>query len=427
MSRHTYLAIPLLALVLALAVACGQRTDITPIVPSPTTEATAMPVPVSTQVPGVGRTPEPAASPTSTPTETPVQPVEPTPTPIPSPTPAPTPDPTPTPIAGLNGNGVVADEVSFPPAQEELSTVEVVQILTPSVVQITTAILSMGLFNDPVPREGAGTGVILDDQGNILTNNHVIDGAQRITVILNTGVGFEAKPVGGDFSTDLAIIRIDAQGLQPAILGNSSELQVGEDVIAIGHALGLPGGPTVSKGVVSALGRAIDTDARTTIVDLIQTDALINPGNSGGALVNNRAEVIGINTAIIQGSQGIGFAINIDDAKTVAAQLLEKGYVDRGFLGITPVNMSPGLANQLGLLATRGILVARVIQGTAAEAVGLLEGDVIILLGNQIIANTGELSKFLISHPPGETVDLVYYRGEDEIRTEVTLRERPKP
>ena len=250
MSRHTYLAIPL-ALVLALAVACGQRTDITPIVPSPTTEATAMPVPVSTQVPGVGRTPEPAASPTSTPTETPVQPVE--PTPIPSPTPAPTPDPTPTPIAGLNGNGVVADEVSFPPAQEELSTVEVVQILTPSVVQITTAILSMGLFNDPVPREGVGTGVILDDQGNILTNNHVIDGAQRITVILNTGVGFEAEPVGGDFSTDLAIIRIDAQGLQPAILGNSSELQVGEDVIAIGHALGLPGGPTVSKGVVSAL------------------------------------------------------------------------------------------------------------------------------------------------------------------------------
>ena len=154
--------------------------------------------------------------------------------------------------------------------------------------------------------------------------------------------------MGSDFQTDTAVIKIEAEGLQPAKLGDSSALRVGEDVIAIGHALGLRGGPSVSKGVVSALGRTIETDPVNSvfITDLIQTDASINPGNSGGPLVNSQAEVIGVNTVIIQQSQGIGFALNIDDVKTVVAQLLDQGFVTRGFLGITPENITSALVVQ---------------------------------------------------------------------------------
>ena len=329
------------------------------------------------------------------------------------------------PSAELNGAGPAADPVSLMPADEYLPTVDVVKLLSPSVVQIVTESLTMGFFNEPSPRSGVGTGEILDEQGHILTNNHVIDGAQSITVTLSTGDSYPAVVVGGDPLTDIAVIRIEAQGLRPVKLGRSSELQVGEDVIAIGHALGLDGGPTVSKGVVSALGRSLSTDQQSTIVDLIQTDASINPGNSGGPLVNAKGEVIGINTAIIQGSQGIGFAINIDDAKVVAAQLMERGYVQRGFLGLTPFNLTPGLAERFEIAVDEGVIVVRVMPGLAAAEAGLMEEDVIVQLGDEQIRNTGELSKFLITHLPGETVDLVYLRGAEEVRTQITLGERP--
>ena len=317
------------------------------------------------------------------------------------------------------------DQVSLAPAVQELTTVEAVKILTPSVVQIVTEVLTMGLSNLPTPLTGVGTGVVLDTDGHILTNNHVVADAESITVTLSDGRSFSAEIVGRDANTDLAVTIIEADGLIPVRLGNSSELQVGEDVIAIGHALGLPGGPTVSKGVVSALGRSIDTDQQSTIVELIQTDASINPGNSGGALANTRAEVIGINTAIIQGTQGIGFAINIDDAKVVIAQLLEKGYVERGFIGISPFNLTPGLADQFGFAVPEGVIVGRVIPGTAADDAGLRVEDVIVQLGDLSIRNTGELSKFLIAHLPGETVDIVYYRGDTRFSTTITLGDRP--
>ncbi|MCH9009379.1 MAG: trypsin-like peptidase domain-containing protein [Chloroflexi bacterium] len=308
---------------------------------------------------------------------------------------------------------------------DELTTVEVVKLLTPSIVQIVTESLSMGLFNQPIPSRGVGTGVIIDTNGHIMTNNHVIAGAQRITATLANGESYPVEFIGGDFQTDLAVVRIDAPDLQPAKLGNSSELEVGEDVIAIGHALGLAGGPTVSKGVVSALGRTIDTDAQNTIVELIQTDAEVNPGNSGGALVNNAAEVVGINTAIIQSARGIGFAINIDDAKVVVQQLIDKGYVERGFMGISPVNVTPGLAERFGFAVKEGIIVTRVISGTAAAREGIRVEDIIVQLGDTPIRNTGELSKFLISHLPGETIDVVFYRGQDRIVVEITLGGRP--
>jgi S1-C subfamily serine protease len=322
-------------------------------------------------------------------------------------------------------NGTDAVMVSLNPEAEELTTVDVVKLLKPSIVQIVSEIAAMRFSNSPLPPTGVGTGVILDQQGHILTNNHVIEDAQSLTVTLDSGESFPAQIIGRDEVTDLAVIRIQADGLRPAKLGVATEVEVGEDVIAIGHALGLSGGPTVSKGVVSALGRSINTDQNVTIIDLIQTDASINPGNSGGALVNNAAEVIGINTAIIQGGQGIGFAINIDDAKVVALQLMDQGFVRRGFLGITPVNLTPAIGAQLGLDITEGVILARVIEGTAAAEAGLQVEDIIVMLGSQAIRNTGELSKFLISHQPGETVDILIIRDGREVSGKLTLRERP--
>ena len=409
MLKRSHLASVAVVAVLALA-ACGGGTSVdeaTPAQASPPVSQAGTAGPTATQPPLLSAPP-------------------PTPSQATAPTRAPSPQATRDPLS-LVGTSEPVNPVSLGPASEGLPTVEVVKILTPSIVQIVTESIGMGFFNQPIPSRGVGTGIVLDDRGHILTNNHVIEDGERITVTLSNGDSFTAEVIGGDPSTDTAVIRIDADGLKPAKLGDSAALEVGEDVIAIGHALGLPGGPTVSKGVVSALGRSIDIDQQTTIVDLIQTDAAINPGNSGGALVNTSAEVIGMNTAIIQGSRGIGFAINIDDAKIVAAQLINKGYVERGFLGISPVNLNAGLASRLNLSVQEGILVARVIPDQAADAAGLQEADVIVELGDERITNNGELSKFLLKHTPGETVRLVYYRGPTKVVGEVTLGERPQP
>jgi S1-C subfamily serine protease len=263
------------------------------------------------------------------------------------------PAPTALPEQAANGTIPRAD-VAFQPADaEELSTVDIVKLLRPSVVHIATNLnASIGTFNQPVP-DGVGTGVVLDEAGHILTNNHVIQDAQRIVVTLSNGQRYPATLIGRDLKTDTAVIEIAATGLTPARLGVAAELEVGEDVIAIGHALGLRGGPTVSKGVVSAVGRSLPTGFQTTIVDLIQTDASINPGNCGGPLVNTCGEVVGINTAILLEGQGIGFAINIDDARAVAEQLMSRGYVERGFTGFTPVDLTSAVVSQIRLQLRR--------------------------------------------------------------------------
>ncbi len=315
-------------------------------------------------------------------------------------------------------------ETAFQSAQDEvLTAVEVVKLVRPSVVQIATQFRTVGSFDQPVP-EGVGTGVILDEQGHILTNQHVVAGAPTIVVSLDSGETFEATVVGDDGSTDLAVIRIEAEGLSPARLGISGDLQVGEDVIAIGYALGFTGEPTVTKGVVSALDRAIDSQNERTLVDLIQTDASIHPGNSGGPLVNMRGEVVGINTAIIQNRQGIGFAVNIDDAKVIVDQILSFGDVNRGFVGITPVNVTPSVAAQYNLPVVEGILVWSVRPGTAAEEAGLQVGDVIVQINEEEIQNNGRLSKFLVEHPPGERITITFYRDDRRRNLELTLRER---
>ena len=359
-----------------------------------------------------------------TPTEPPAPTVVATPPESPSPEPTPDSSPLATPAASTStpdGESVVA----FAPEHGALTTVQVARMLAPSVVHI--AARAPTYPEEALSSTGVATGVVLDDQGHILTSNHAVELAQDITVTLIDGRRVPGTIVGTDRRTDLAVVRIEAEDLIPAMLGNTSSVQVGEEVIAIGHALGLDGAPTVTKGVVSALSRSLDVTANITIVDMIQTDASINLGNSGGPLVNARGEVIGINTAIVQAGAGIGFAINVDDAKFVLKQLISNGVVRRGFLGVTPINLTPVNTSTAGQDSPidRGVVVARLVEGGPAAMAGMQEFDVIATIGGVEVNNTGELARFLRTHLPNETTTVVFYRDNVRMQAEVTLGERP--
>lgn len=324
------------------------------------------------------------------------------------------------------------DKLASPPQDfsvfgNQLSTPEVVNLLRPSVVHVQTEMSQLSYFSRS-PREGAGTGIILDTKGHILTNDHVVQEAQKILVALSDGRHLQASVVGRDPATDLAVLKIDEtpKGLTPARMGNSSLLKVGSSVVAIGHALGLEGEPTVSKGVVSALNRTLQADAQTTMIGLIQTDAAINPGNSGGPLVNPLGEVVGVNTAIIPGSQGIGFAIAINEVKIIMEQLIANGMVQRAYLGIGSVTITRSIALTYGLPVEQGLFILQVIRDTGAKKAGLEPGDLIIELGGENIPNLAYLYRFLARHKAGETVSLKYYREGELYMTQITLGERPK-
>ncbi len=319
----------------------------------------------------------------------------------------------------------IADLISVSRDEGIMTTVEAVRALGPSVVQISADTAVISLYNQIVPQTGVGSGIIIDKLGNILTNNHVVEGADLVTVTLNDGRSYPATLVGSDNITDLAVIKISAAKLVPAKFGRSADLQVGEDVIAVGHALGLKGGPTVSKGVVSALERTIQTDAQRAMVDLIQTDASINPGNSGGPLANSKGEVIGINTAIIDDSNGIGFAINIDDAHVVVDQILASGTVLRGFLGITPFNVTDSIREQINLPVADGVIIASVVTGFPAEKSGLQREDVIVMLNEVSKENAGDLSKFRLDNPPGSEVQVRFYRNGELQTMVIVLADKP--
>lgn len=326
-----------------------------------------------------------------------------------------TPAPTPTPTS----------EATPPLATTPMSTADVVERLRPSVVHILSEAATLDVFGQVIPSRGVGTGFIIDKEGRIVTNNHVItvDGdrpAQRITVTLSDGRQLRAEILGRDAPTDLAVLDIDAPGLTPAVLGDSSQLQVGEDVVAIGNALDLPGGPTVTKGVVSAVGRLIQ-EGSTTIPDAIQTDAAINPGNSGGPLVNMRGEVVGITTAIIAQAEGIGLAISINTAKPIIEELIAQGKVQRGFLGIVIVPITPSLAESFNLPVDHGVGVREVQRGGPAFRAGIRPGDIIVRVAEIEITNTGDLFRALTEHRAGESVEVEYYRDGDRRTTEVTL------
>jgi Do/DeqQ family serine protease len=271
-------------------------------------------------------------------------------------------------------------------------------------------------------RAGVGSGVIIDAQGHILTNLHVIKGADEITVRLHNKTELKGKVVGTDAKTDLAVIRIPVtEGVVPAPLGDSDRLRVGEWAIAIGSPFGLE--QTVTVGVVSATGRS-----EVGIVpyeNFIQTDASINPGNSGGPLLNFRGEIIGINTAIVSTGQGIGFAIPINVAQRVANQLIAKGKVVRGWLGVSLQPITPDLAKALGAPSDKGTVVARVLPGSPAEKAGLQPNDLILRLGDVVVEDLQHLQRLVLDAPVDRPVDLRIVRNGKELTVTATIAEAP--
>ncbi|MDO8614665.1 MAG: trypsin-like peptidase domain-containing protein [Dehalococcoidia bacterium] len=334
--------------------------------------------------------------------------------------------------AGPTGSATATPERSEAAGSSggNLSTVELVQHLRPSVVHILSEASSFNVFGQVVPQEGVGTGFIIDTEGRIVTNNHVVTGqdgnaVDKITVTLADGREFGASVIGRDPPTDLAVLKIDAGDITPIKLGNASELQVGQDVVAMGNALNLPGGPTVTKGVVSALNRLIE-EGDITIQDAIQTDASINPGNSGGPLVNMRGEVVGITTAVIRGNaESIGLAISIDSAKPIVQELIESGNVKRGLLGVTIVQITPSIAEQLNLPVDHGIGIRQVQAGGPAAKAGLAEGDIILKIQDVEINTSADLFSALSKYRAGETVGIDYYHNGKKATTDLTLGGQP--
>jgi len=338
--------------------------------------------------------------------------------------PSPTASPTATVVATATATPTA---VTTPSAQgTPLTTPEIVGLLRPSVVHVLIEGTTLSVFGQAIPTEGVGTGIIIDEQGHIVTNNHVVyidseTPAQKITVTLSDGRQFQASLVGGDSPTDLAVLKIDADNLTPAKLGDTAQLQVGDDVVAIGQALDLPGGPTVTRGVVSAKDRLIQEDPYM-IPGAIQTDAAINPGNSGGPLVNTYGEVVGITTQVIRGTaEGIGFAISIDTAKPIIQELIDKGRVERGYLGTSLVNITPSIAEQFSLAVDSGVGIGSVQSGSPADRAGLRAGDIIVKAAGEDISNSGDLLRVLAEHRAGETVTIQYYRDSSLQESNVTL------
>ena len=300
-------------------------------------------------------------------------------------------------IGEVSGEGLINE-----PFIDELSTPDLVELLKPSVVQIAVN-FERG--------RGVGTGVVLDSNGLILTNWHVVEDAKMITVAFDDGSIVEGEFFRRDPQLDLAIVRVDHSGLQPAKFGDSEKLRIGEDVVAIGHALGLRGGPTVSKGVVSALDRTLVGHPRGDLTGLIQTDAAINEGNSGGPLVNMFGEVVGINTAKINIGDRIGFAINMNDAKTAAYSLIAQGPVPPpGFLGVGGIDVTRALAWAIGLPVEEGFGVTSIEPGSPAEEAGIELDDIIVQLNETVIADGEDLTEFLGEHPSGSNVKIVVVR-----------------
>ncbi len=271
-------------------------------------------------------------------------------------------------------------------------------------------------------RRSLGSGVIVDQQGFILTNNHVTERADEIQVTLADKRTFKAKVVGSDPKTDLAIIRIEkATGLIPARLGNSDVIRIGEWAIAIGNPFGLA--QTVTVGVISATGRS--NVGITAYEDFIQTDASINPGNSGGPLVNIRGEVIGINTAIVAAGQGIGFAIPINMAKGIKDMLIAQGRVVRGWLGVQIQGLTEDLAAQFGVKPDEGVLIANVLKDGPADKGGLKSGDVILEIDGSKVAGVSQLQRFIAGVPPGKQVNLKLRREGRELTLALAVEEMP--
>jgi S1-C subfamily serine protease len=321
---------------------------------------------------------------------------------------------------------------------EESVNVNVYKRAVPSVVNIKSRSVSFNFFYGVVPEEGQGTGFILDKEGHIMTNYHVVANARQIEVTLYNRKNYKADLIGTDALHDLAIIQIHAPNLTPAVIGDSRGLQVGQKVFAIGNPFGLSG--TMTRGIVSSI-RSVEEPNGNKIDEAIQTDAAINPGNSGGPLLNSRAEVIGVNAMIASNvgqSAGIGFAIPINTAKAVVNDLVSYGRVRRPALGISSLPISPELAQELGLAANYGLLVMEVVPGGPADRAGihggkqeawlgntriLVGGDLIVAIDGAQVGETQDLTQIMNNHRAGDKVTVTYMRGQKKLEAAVTLGE----
>jgi S1-C subfamily serine protease len=326
---------------------------------------------------------------------------------------------------------------------DEAVNVRVYKQAESAVANIVTRTIEYDFFMGAVPTEGAGSGFVIDDKGHVLTNFHVVQGAQRIEVTLGDRSTYVAKFVGGDPRNDIALLKIEPKAgkLNSLPLGDSSTLQVGQRVLAIGNPFGRFQS-TLTTGVVSAVGRTVQTGEQTFIDEAIQTDAAINRGNSGGPLLNTRGEVIGINTAIFTPSgttAGIGFAIPINTAKKIVNDLLTTGRVRRAYLGVEGTSVWPQLAQALDLPAEEGILIERVAPGGPAANAGIrggnravvagllrlvVGGDLLVAIDGQKVAGNLDVNVLLNRKRPGDAVTLTIYRGSSKMDVKVTLGDR---
>ena len=321
---------------------------------------------------------------------------------------------------------------------EEQNNITVYRRNIASVVNITSRAVTFDFFYGLVPAEGQGSGFIIDKDGHILTNYHVIADARQVEVTLHNRKKYRATIVGTDRSHDLAVVQIKAPDLQPMTLGDSTHLQVGQKVYAIGNPFGLSG--TLTRGIVSSI-RSVQEPDGVAIDEAIQTDAAINPGNSGGPLLNWHGEVIGINTMIASSvgqSAGIGFAIPINTAKAVLNDLVTLGRVRRPALGVRTIPIDPDLADQLGLAADYGLLIVQVVPGGAADRAGLrggneraflgnvpitVGGDLIVAIDGEKVQDQQDLAQAMNKHRAGDTVRITVYRGKKKMDVDVTLGE----
>lgn len=307
-------------------------------------------------------------------------------------------------------------------AFDEKAVLEVVERVSKSVVNINTVRLLHDFFYQVHPVQGMGSGVIIDPKGQIITNNHVIAGAEKIDVTLASGEVLAGKLVGTCVSDDIAIVKVNGDNLPSAELGDSDQLKAGQTVFAFGNPFGLEGGPTVTRGVISAVKRSIRSESGL-MEDLVQTDASINPGNSGGPLVDVQGRIVALNTAIVPFAQGIGFAIPVNAVKRCLEEIRMHGRVIRPWLGVSGLTLTPEVASYYRLPVERGTLVTDVMAGSPAEKAEIEKGDIIIGFGDKAINSVDELVKEVQKRKIGEKAKLLLLRGDERWMADITLEE----
>ncbi len=340
---------------------------------------------------------------------------------------------------------VFSFQIAYALTEDEKNNIDLYQALAPGVVNITSTVVEHDFFFNVIPRQGTGSGAIIDQRGYILTNNHVIEDAHKLEVTLSTGKKYTAKLIGSDPDTDLAVVKIDVPKEKLTVIpfGLSGNLKVGQKSIAIGNPFGL--GQTLTTGVISSIGRTMRSSTGSLVEDIIQTDASINPGNSGGPLIDSSGHLIGITTAIFSptgASVGIGFAIPVDTAKRVVNDLIEKGYYSYPYLGATLMNLFPDIASALKLPVTSGALVVDVTPRGPADRAGLRGGNRRAQIGNNIVIVGGDVVVSVNGKPvqdadaairevrklrPGDKIELGIVRWDGSKGTiTVTLGEKPR-